>query len=80
MAENTLPEEWRTVVDFPDYEVSSLGRVRRSNPIARNGHRIGIKVFKGNPDTATGYPRVTLQREGGKNCYRSRAWRRRQIA
>lgn len=26
------PEEWRAVVGFPDYEVSSLGRVRRATP------------------------------------------------
>ncbi len=32
MAKNTLPEEWRTVVSFPDYEVSDLGRVRRITP------------------------------------------------
>ncbi len=28
MAEITIPEEWRIVADFPNYEVSSLGRVR----------------------------------------------------
>lgn len=33
-------EEWRLIQDFPDYEVSSLGRVRRktASKVARAGH------------------------------------------
>ncbi len=32
MATEIIPEEWRPVADFPNYEVSNLGRVRRSTP------------------------------------------------
>jgi len=59
MAEDTLSEEWRPVVGFPDYEVSSLGRVRRSNPISKRGHRIATGILKAAP-TDNGYPRATI--------------------
>ena len=40
MATDTIPEEWRIVADFPDYEVSSHGRVRRKTDDVRT-HRSG---------------------------------------
>jgi hypothetical protein len=30
MRDEDAPEEWRIIADFPDYEVSDLGRVRRA--------------------------------------------------
>jgi 16S rRNA A1518/A1519 N6-dimethyltransferase RsmA/KsgA/DIM1 with predicted DNA glycosylase/AP lyase activity len=43
-------EEWRTIMDYPDYEVSSLGQVRR-----------GDRILK--PRMARGYCRVGLCKE-----------------
>jgi hypothetical protein len=37
MAEDIIFEEWRTVVGFPDYAVSSLGRVKRVTPSRHKG-------------------------------------------
>jgi hypothetical protein len=34
-----MDEEWRIVVGFPDYEVSSLGRVRRLSPRVTHKYR-----------------------------------------
>ncbi len=48
-------EEWRQVVGFPQYEVSSLGRVRRGERI-RKLHT--SKAF------TSGYPSVTLCTSG----------------
>lgn len=41
MADNRIPEEWLSVIAFPDYEVSNLGRVRRSRPAFRSHWRDG---------------------------------------
>lgn len=51
-------EEWRTVADFPDYEVSSLGRIVRVRPDARN-HRLTGRPLKQSPNDR-GYFSVTL--------------------
>ena len=48
-------EEWRMVPDYPCYEVSSLGRLRR-------GERI-LSL----PLSTKGYPRITLSKDG-KRC------------
>lgn len=53
-------EEWRWVVGFPDYEVSSLGRVRRVT--AACGTHAG-RVLKAKT-TPQGYLEVRLQRDG----------------
>jgi hypothetical protein len=39
MAEDTIAEEWRVVANFPDYEVSNLGAVRRRRA-AYMAHRL----------------------------------------
>jgi hypothetical protein len=38
MADITLSEEWRFIEDWPDYEVSNLGRVRRATDALRRGY------------------------------------------
>lgn len=56
MATEPPNEEWRTIQDWPAYEVSSLGRVRRVLP--GKGTRCGLlkpQVGK------RGYPMVTLR-------------------
>lgn len=60
------PEEWRAVADWPDYEVSSFGRVRRATAyIVWNKRRGTSKVVLPagkvlNPGYARGYPIVSL--------------------
>jgi hypothetical protein len=64
-------EEWRTVVGFPDYDVSNLGRIRSrerqvlvdSNP-ARKPHlrTVREKIMSPTPDT-DGYLQVTLTKD-----------------
>ena len=33
----TVPEQWRIVAEFPDYEVSNYGNVRRATPETQHG-------------------------------------------
>lgn len=53
-------ERWKLIVEFPNYEVSDLGRIRRvnSNTCAVAGHILRIAVHK-----KTGYCYVCLFRE-----------------
>lgn len=53
-------EEWRVITDFPDYEVSSLGRVRRARPSRRNHAPRVLTPWIGNH----GYEVVRLVRDG----------------
>ena len=56
----TTPEEWRPVVSYEGwYEVSNLGRVRRTR--TNNGTHAG-RVLK--PSLSAGYPLVVLSRGG----------------
>lgn len=59
-------EEWRVIIEFPDYAVSSFGRVRRitSDPLGRR-RRDGI--LKGTV-TSKGYHQMTLWRDGSQYC------------
>jgi hypothetical protein len=43
-------EEWRTIIDYPDYEVSSLGQVRRGDRILKTS------------DNQHGYNQVLLRK------------------
>jgi hypothetical protein len=53
-------EEWREAPGFPSYEVSNMGRVRRSAPGSQT--HVG-KVLRANP-TNKGYLRLTLFAQG----------------
>lgn len=53
-------EEWRTIVDYPDYAVSNLGRVKRIQPDWQ-GKYLGT-VLKGS--WSRGYHRVILRCNG----------------
>jgi hypothetical protein len=55
-----MQEEWRPVVGFPDYEVSSLGRVRR----AVDGYRKRAGQFLAQRIVTGGYPAVWLGLDG----------------
>lgn len=47
MADLVVSEEWRVVAEFPDYEVSNLGRVRRITPmIQRHPRRPDILIVR----------------------------------
>jgi len=59
-------EEWRPVSDFPGYEVSNLGRVRRSAP-SRTHKTVGkLLSTRG---LRNGYPCVDLCREDKKKTF-----------
>lgn len=60
MADEIIPEEWRSVEGWPMYEVSSLGNVRS----LFRGTRIFGKYLRTWPAGA-GYPMVRLCREDG---------------
>lgn len=55
-----MKEEYRTIEEFPNYEVSNLGNVRnkRTN-----------KILKGN-DNGKGYPKVSLYNNGLMKSYK----------
>ncbi len=64
MADTDLPEEWRVVADFPDYAVSSLGRVKRlTNGKPRSSSKAGQIIAQG---SNKGYPVVMLYRDDGR--------------
>ena len=54
-------EEWRTVPDFPNYEVSNFGNVRSKDRIvSRKGNPANLKGFPLKTKVSRGYERVTL--------------------
>lgn len=65
-AEATAPEEWRRCIEFPDYSISSAGRVRRDT--AACGTQPGrILRLRLNPK---GYVSVELQKQKrARNCF-----------
>jgi hypothetical protein len=54
-------EEWRTIADFPEYSVSSLGRVRRD--VARHYFPSG-RIMAQTVCSAGGYLKINLSHEG----------------
>jgi len=61
MAEEHI-EEWRVVADYPDYEVSNIGNVRRTY---KNGN---VKILKLQNDRY-GYKRVCLSSNGNVKTF-----------
>ena len=59
-------EKWKPVKEFPEYEVSSLGRIRRVTPNAQ-GRGVG-KIMS--PFFVRGYPNVGLGPKGKRKTYR----------
>ena len=45
MADDSITEEWRLTEDWPDYEVSSLGRVRRATAAFSTNPKTGMPVM-----------------------------------
>lgn len=63
-------EVFKTIKDFPNYEVSSLGRVRTKNSYHKaKVDKDGYYYFKPKKDK-DGYEEVGLRTEQGKRCYR----------
>lgn len=62
---NTDLEVWKTVKDFPDYEISSMGRVK-SNKTGRGA----CVAFLKSSNNGQGYKYVSLRGDGSvKNCF-----------
>jgi hypothetical protein len=57
LQELLIKEEWRKVEDFPYYHVSSLGRIRSSNPFANKP-----RILSGSYSCRGGYQTVILTR------------------
>jgi hypothetical protein len=62
-----MNERWQRIADYPDYEVSDQGQVRRCINLGRNAKKGGILK----PYTrSSGYIEVSLYRNGEKTtCY-----------
>ena len=60
---NFMTEQWRAVNGFPAYEVSDVGRIRRS-VVARNGRKCGLLVPRLD---RLGYLRIGLRANGKKS-------------
>ena len=74
--QRTNKEQWKEINEFPNYEVSNLGRVRslRRTITTSNDriHKLGGRILK-QGTTSRGYKNVTLYNEGGnisKNVHR----------
>ncbi len=59
--ENASCEEWRTIKDFPNYQVSSLGRIKNIKT-----NRL-LKPFK---NKTSGYYYINVVNSRGRKCYR----------
>ncbi len=57
MTQQKINEEWKTIQDWPDYEVSSEGRFRRATP--GRGTKAG-RLCKSYKNSITGYSSITL--------------------
>jgi hypothetical protein len=70
MADDTLPEEWRPIEGFP-YEVSNLGRVRRSEDSFNGyGHRVLLKGRILRPGIGhVGHLHVNVYKHGVQKTY-----------
>lgn len=67
MANNTIPEEWRVVENWPDYEVSNLGRMRRATDgISGIGAVTYPKGYIHKMGVTKGYHVMTLSGPNGK--------------
>lgn len=58
--------EWRILREFPDYEVSNDGRLRRLT--AGSNTKVGAHIRVG---MSNGYPKYGLTRPGGQRVYRN---------
>lgn len=56
-------EEWRPASEFPDYEVSSMGRIRRATYAKIRNSTYGGRILI--PSTITGYARYNLRNSEG---------------
>ena len=61
-----MKEIWRTVVEYPLYEVSSLGRVRRVQAARGTRHTVRGGIYILSPGVSAGYPVVALYDGHGK--------------
>lgn len=60
-----MNETWASISEFPQYQISSLGRIRRSKPDKRNHQCKILRTYK----NKTGYERINIY-SGSKYCMR----------
>jgi hypothetical protein len=70
ITEETVHEKWITIQDFPNYQVSSLGKVRRAAPVCMK-RKGGIYLYFKEAKIISshinhGYPHVTISRDNKK--------------
>lgn len=56
-------EQWKVIPEFPNYEISTLGRIRRCTPVWNNRSFIG-KIIKTRIEKRNRYVLVKLRHEG----------------
>lgn len=59
-------ETWKTISGASNYEVSDLGRVRRSLNAPSHPNATPGRVMSARPDPSTGYCRVSIRGDDGK--------------
>jgi hypothetical protein len=57
-----MEEEWKTITDYPDYEISNLGNCRNISTIIRSNKQKPFKNLKFSMSTTTGYRKYDLNR------------------
>ena len=57
-------DKWKIIEDFPDYSISTSGRVKRNNNINKLGRIIKTNCLS--PSYSTGYAVVILMKDGKK--------------
>ena len=63
-------EEWKIIGNFPNYEISNLGRVKSNSVSSRNLEGNGYILTPAYSAYSSGYLQVVLCADGLKKCKR----------
>lgn len=61
-------EIWKRINDYPDYEVSNLGRIKSLSRISTRGFKLQERIIKGGIDTR-GYQMIHLSKKGIRKTF-----------
>lgn len=56
-------EIWKSIIDYPDYEISNLGRVKSLSRISLRGFKLKEKIIRGGINGG-GYNQIPLRNNG----------------